>query len=507
MSFITKLHMKPNINKNSIPKEVVNISEILKNAGFETYLVGGSVRDLLLGLEPKDWDFCTSATPEQIVALFPRTFYENDFGTVGVVSYETDVELENCPETLKVIEVTPFRGESEYSDGRRPDRVTFGVSLQEDLARRDFTINAIAYDVSHEKIIDPFEGLKDLKDKNIRTVGNPDDRFGEDSLRLLRAVRIATQLEFNVSPETISSIIKNKEGIKRVSRERVRDELIKLFMCNTPMLGFIMLEYTGLLEFIMPELRFGIGMKQTQAHAYDVWGHLLRSLQCAADKNMSLDLRIAALLHDIAKPHTARKKPKSDENTFYGHDVVGERVSREILERLKFPKTQTEKICKLVRWHMFFSDPEAITLSAVRRMIANVSKENIWDLMDLRICDRIGTGRPKEDPYRLRKYHAMIEECLRDPLNVQMLKIDGKKIMEVTQETPGPRLGLLLNALMGIVFDNPEDNTEEKLVSHVTKLAKLDTKELAKLAEKGKDDLKAKDEEVLREINAKHRVK
>lgn len=495
------------IDKDMIPGEVTKISKILTDAGFEAYLVGGSVRDLLLRKTPKDWDLCTSATPEQIIALFPRTFYENNFGTVGVVTHETDQELEKVPESLRVVEVTPFRAESEYSDGRRPDQVKFGVKLEDDLSRRDFTINAMAYDVSHQNLIDLYGGQKDLKNKVIRAVGDANKRFQEDSLRLLRAVRIATQLEFNVSPETLESIIRNKEGIKRVSCERIRDELIKLFMCNTPMLGFIMLEYTGLLEFIMPELRLGIGMKQTQAHAYDVWGHLLRSMQCAADKNMNLDLRIASLLHDVAKPHTARWNSKKQENSFHGHEVVGEKVSREILNRLKFQQKQVEKITKLIRWHMFFSDPDQITLSAVRRMIANVGRENIWDLMDLRICDRIGTGRPKEDPYRLRKYHAMIEDCLRDPIDLSMLKIDGKKIMEVTHETPGPRLGLYLNALMGMVLEDPTQNTEEKLVSHVTNLSKLDMKKLKELSEKGKVDLKNKDEQVLKEINQRHRVK
>lgn len=495
------------LNKNLIPLEVINVCVKLSNAGFEAYIVGGSVRDLILGLEPKDWDVTTNAIPDQILALFPRAFYENDYGTVGVVTHETDEELDKVPESLRVVEVTPYRTESEYTDGRRPNEVKFGVSLEEDLKRRDFTVNTIAYDPTNDILKDMFDGIKDIKDKVIKTVGNPDDRFGEDSLRLLRAVRIATQLEFNVSPETISSIIKNKEGINRVSRERIRDELNKLFMCNTPMLGFITLEYTGLLEFIIPELRMGIGMKQTQAHAYDVWGHLLRSLQAATDKDYPLDMRIAALLHDIAKPHTARWDAKKGQNSFHGHEVVGERVSREILERLKYPQKMIDKITRLIRWHMFFSDPDQITPSAVRRMIANVGRENIWDLMDLRICDRIGTGRPKEDPYRLRAYHAMIEDCLRDPIDLKMLKLNGQQIMEVAYETPGPRLGLYLNALMGIVFDHPEDNTYEKLVSHVTELSKLDTKELKKMAEKGKSDLKEKDEEILKSIKAKHKVK
>jgi tRNA nucleotidyltransferase (CCA-adding enzyme) len=492
--------------KSKIPKEVSNIIKKLENAKYEAYIVGGSVRDILLGLMPKDWDITTNATPEQIVALFPRTFYENVYGTVGVVSYEADEELADIDKSLHVIEVTPYRSEGLYTDGRRPDEVVFGVNLAEDLARRDLTINAIAYNSTRDELVDLYDGVKDLESKTIRTVGEADFRFGEDSLRLLRAVRIATQLEFNISHETLESIIRNNKSLERVSRERVRDELTKLFMCNTPTLGFITLEYTGLLQYMIPELRLGIGMKQTVNHSYDVWGHLLRSMQAAADKGYDLDMRITALLHDIAKPHTARPKNK-DENTFYGHEVVGAKVSREILNRLKFPKDQIERICKLVRWHMFFSDPDQITLSAARRMIANVGKENIWDLMNLRICDRIGTGRPKEDPYRLRKYHAMIEECLRDPIDLKMLKIDGKKVIEVTGQTPGPKIGLVLNALMGEVLDKPELNNERYLVSRATELIKLEIKELVKLADKGKDSLKDEDEKMLKEINKKHNVR
>jgi tRNA nucleotidyltransferase (CCA-adding enzyme) len=492
--------------KHNIPLEVIRIIETLEEASFEAYIVGGSIRDILLGVKPKDWDVATNASPEEIISLFKRTFYENEFGTVGVVTYETDEEAINIDKSLHVIEITSYRAESDYSDGRRPDNVMFKATLEEDLSRRDFTINAVAYNPTKNATVDLFGGLDDLKNRVVKTVGSPDARFKEDYLRMLRAVRIATQLDFNLSHETLESIIKNSSLLSNVSRERVRDELIKLFMCNTPMIGFITLEYSGLLSDIIPELRLGIGMKQTVNHSYDVWGHLLRSMQCAADKDYDLDLRIAALLHDIAKPHTAKRKNDS-ENTFYGHEVVGAKVSREILLRLKFPKHQVDKITKLIRWHMFFSDPDQITLSAARRMITNVGRENIWELMNLRICDRIGTGRPKEDPYRLRKYHAMIEQCLLDPIDLKMLKIDGEKIIKVTHETPGPKIGLILNALMGEVFDDPSLNDIEILSKRAKELVNLDIKELSQLAEKGKNDLKDKDEQLLDKINKKHNVK
>ncbi len=501
---VLQFSMKINIDK--IPKEVLSICKKLEDSNFEAWIVGGSVRDLLLDKAPKDWDITTNAKPDEILSLFSRAFYENAYGTVGVVPYETDAELENTAEALKVIEITPFRGEGIYTDGRRPDEVIFGVSLDEDLKRRDFTINAIAYNPIKDIIKDNHEGLKDIESSTLRTVGNPDERFAEDSLRLLRAIRISTQLGFFISPETLDSIIKNKEGMQRVSCERVRDELIKLLMTDVPMLGFLTLEYTGLLAYIIPELRLGIGMTQTKAHSFDVWGHLLRSMQTAADKNWDLDMRMAALLHDIAKPHTARWVKATNQNSFHGHEVVGEKVSREILSRLKFPQKQIDKVSKLIRWHMFFSDPDQITLSAVRRMVANVSRENIWDLMNLRVCDRVGSGRPKEDPYRLRKYHAMIEEAMKDPINVSMLKIDGKKLMEALNEKPGPKIGLVLNALMAEVFENPEINTEEALVSYATNLIKLDIKELKKLAEKGKLEKDKKEIAEVQKINAKYKV-
>jgi tRNA nucleotidyltransferase (CCA-adding enzyme) len=489
--------------KDLIPKEVANIVKTLENKGFQAYLVGGCARDLLIGREPRDWDVATNANPEEIIASFPKTFYENDFGTVGVVNEDTE------DEKTRLVEVTPYRLEGVYSDFRHPDQVKFASDIKDDLKRRDFTINAIAINLSDTFIkdtVDLFGGIKDIKDKIIKTVGKPEDRFEEDALRMIRAVRLAVELGFTINIDTSNAIKKLAKNIDKISKERIRDEFERIILSDEPKKGIELLHDLGLLKYIAPELEKGIGVEQNQAHAYDVWEHLLRSLQHAADKKYPLDVRIAALFHDISKPETRRFSRETQQYTFYGHEVVGSRVTFKILERLKFPKKITDKVVKLIRWHMFFADTESITLSAVRRMINNVGRENIWDLMNVRICDRIGTGRPKENPYRLRKYKAMIDEALRDPITVKMLKIDGNRIMEITHVTPGPKIGLILNALMEEVLENPKLNTSEYLEKRAVDLINMPEKELRKLAEAGKSALEQKEAENIKEIREKHYV-
>ena len=218
-------------------------------------------------------------------------------------------------------------------------------------------------------------------------------------------------------------------------------------------------------------------------------------------------MRLSAIFHDISKPETKRFSREKGIITFYGHDVVGGRVTREIMERLKFPKELVDRVSMFVRWHMFFSDTEQITLSAVRRMISNVGKENIWDLIDLRICDRIGTGRPKEDPYRLRVYQSMVEQALKDPISLKMLKIDGKRIMDVTQETPGPKIGYILHALFNEVLDDPVKNSTEYLESRALHMKSLPIDELKALAEAGKEEMEEKNKELVKGIRKQFKVK
>ena len=482
-----------------IPKEVSIISDGLRQARFEAYLVGGCVRDLIIGLEPKDWDITTNANPERIQTLFPDSFYENEYGTVGVKTGSEDPKL-------AIVEVTPYRTESKYSDKRRPDAVAFGASLLEDLARRDFTINAIALEDSKGHLIDPYDGQKDIKDKLVRAVGQPSERFNEDSLRMLRAVRLVAELSFGIDGDTATAISKNSEHLGRVSRERVKDELVRILNSSQPMNALVLAQQLGILQYINADLIRGIGVKQNQAHSYDVFGHLMRTMQHAADKNWEFDIRLAGLFHDVSKPETRRWSEEKNEWTFHGHEVVGSRVTKKALEDLHFPRETIEKVVKLVRWHMFFSDPEQITLSAVRRMIKNVGEENIWDLLNLRICDRIGTGRPKEQPFRFRKYKAMVDQALRDPISVAMLKTGGEHIMEKFHVNPGPKIGWTLNALLEEILDDSDKNTEEYLDKRTGELLKLPEDELKKLGEAGKQKKEEAEEEEMKNIFEKHHV-
>lgn len=482
-----------------VPKEVSAVCSSLRAAGFEAYLVGGCVRDLFIHKTPKDWDVATNATPTQIQAVFPESFYENDFGTVGV---KTGSEFPS----LAVVEVTPYRTESGYSDKRRPDSVTFGQSLEEDLARRDFTINAIAYDDQAGVVIDPYKGQEDLQKGVLKTVGVATERFDEDALRLLRAVRLVSELNFALDSDTAAAIQAKSTNLEHISRERIRDEFVKMLNSPQPMTAISLCQQLGILSYISPELPKGIGVEQNQAHSYDVFGHLLRAVQHAADKEWGFDIRLAALFHDISKPETRRWSEEKKDWTFHGHEVVGARVTKKALEDLKFSRETIEKVTKLVRWHMFFSDPDQITLSAVRRMIRNVGEENIWDLLNLRICDRIGTGRPKEQPFRFRKYVAMVEEALRDPISVGMLKTDGNHLMKTFHVEPGPRIGWILNALLEEVLEDPKRNTIDYLDGKTKQLLVMSDEDLIKLSDSGKKKREEREEEELQKILDRNHV-
>lgn len=491
------------IKNIDIPKEVKDVSRALSLAGYQNYLVGGCVRDIILNKSPKDWDITTNANPEEIISLFPHTFYENSFGTVGIVN-------DNTPnETLRTIEVTPYRLEAEYSDFRHPNKVKWANNIEDDLARRDFTMNAIALSLDEAgkitDVVDPFNGINDIKDKLIRAVGNPTKRFQEDALRSLRAVRFVGELNFAIELDTQSAIIENSHLVENISKERVRDEFIKIIMSENPGISLDLLARLKLLKFISNELEKGIGVEQNKAHAYTVWEHLLRSLNHASKKGFPLHVRLASLFHDIAKPHT--KHIKNGQITFYGHEVVGAKISKKIMNDLRFPKEITEKVYKLVRWHMFFSDTEQITHSAVRRIIKNVGTDLIWDLMDTRTADRIGTGRPKESPYRLRKYYAMIEEVMRDPISVKQLKVKGGDVMKITGTNGGPHIGYILEILLSEVLQNPELNTSEYLNNRVKALYDLPGDELIKRGIKARRQNEGEEEKEVEKIRGEYGVK
>jgi len=499
----------------SVPEEVTRVTSQLQNNGYEAYLVGGCVRDLLLERTPNDWDVTTNATPEQIQEIFEHTFYENNFGTVGVVNDEITEKIENSVshetknklEALRTIEVTPYRTESKYSDDRRPDSISFSKKLEDDLIRRDFTINAMCYNPSNQELIDLHGGVADLQAKKIQTVGNPTERFNEDALRLMRAVRFSAQLGFDVSHETSIAIKKLHVKLSNISIERIKEEFNKIIMSDSPMDGILLLEKLSLLKYVCPEILITIGVDQNGSHVYDVYEHILRTLQHSADKGWPLDIRLAALFHDIAKPQTRRFSKEKGDYTFYGHEVVGSKMTSKILKRMKYSNEIVSRVTLLVRWHMFFSDPDQITLSAVRRIIRNVGgQDHVWDLIKLRICDRIGMGRPKERPYRLRQYEAMMDEAMRSPISVKDLKISGDDLIAEFHMKPGKRIGWILHALMRETLHKPENNNKTYLVKHVTQLNSLSDEELEDLYYEGKEAIDEAEELELREIRKKRKV-
>lgn len=481
-----------------VPADVLNVCIALKKAGFEAYLVGGCVRDLLIRREPKDWDVTTNATPEDIQSLFSETFYENSYGTVGVVTESADPRM-------KIVEVTPYRIESGYSNARHPDEVRFSSKLGDDLKRRDFTINAIAYDPDTGELVDKHGGREDLQRKVLVTVGYPQERFSEDALRMLRAIRIAAELNFAIDGQTAAGIAASAPQLEKISRERIRDEFVRILMSKQPIQAIYVAQKLGILKYVLPELEEGIGIDQNQAHSFDVFEHLLRSMQCAADKDWPLEVRLAALLHDIGKPATRRWSDEKKDWTFHGHEVVGAKMAAQILRNLRFPTETIDTVVSLIRWHMFFSDPDTVTLSAVRRIITSVGKDHIEDLLNLRICDRVGTGRPKEQPFRLRKYMSMVDEALRDPLTVGMLKIDGLKIMELG-EKPGPRIGWILHTLLEEVLDDPSKNTEDQLSERATSLMSETDEELKIKGVSGKDRREQEEASAVQKLREKHHV-
>lgn len=488
-------HMKQDL---SVPQEILDVHATLINAGYQAYLVGGCVRDLLLGREPKDWDITTNAKPEQIQALYEETFYENDYGTVGVVTQSENPKF-------KVIEITPYRIEGKYTNARHPDDVKFSDNLHDDLERRDFTINAIAYNPATGELVDEHGGQDDLRRKVLVTVGDAHKRFEEDALRMLRAIRIAAELDFAIDSTTMAGIAGNAAQLEKISKERIRDEFSRILMSPRPLQALYMAQKLGVLRYVVPELEEGVGCAQNQAHSFDVFEHLLRSMQHAADQEWPLDIRIAALLHDVGKPATREWSEEKKDWTFHGHDVVSSKMAKKILTNLKYPKDLIDKVTLLVRAHMFFSDPDEITLSAVRRLIARVGQENIGDLLNLRVCDRIGTGRPKAHPFRLRKYMSMIDEALRDPVSVGMLAIDGKRLIELG-EPAGPRVGWILHALLEEVLDDPAKNTGLYLEARAGEMMQMGDEPLREIGEAGKDRRAAEDEAAIAELRKKHHV-
>ncbi len=462
----------------TLPKEAQAIINSLQTAGFEAYAVGGSVRDILMGKATRGWDFTTSATPEEILKLFPDSFYDNQFGTVGVKIYESpsarpipgikkrDSGNLTDHEVSDIYEVTTYRSEQGYTDHRHPDKIKWGKTIQEDLSRRDFTINAIAAD--GKIIVDPYHGQKDLEAKIIRAVGDPNTRFAEDALRMMRAVRIAAELGFMIEEMTTSAIKTNAALLSNISAERVRDELFRLLGAPYGADGVLVLKNTGLLHFILPELEASFATPQKSPlrhHIHDVGTHSVMALKHTPSKDPLV--RLATLLHDFGKPKTFHKDT-SELITFYNHEVVGGRITRDIARRLRLSRRDLEKLVTLIRWHQFSVD-ERQTDAALRRFIRRVGKQNLADMLALRIGDRLGGGA-RETSWRLELFKKRLEEVQQQPFTVADLKVDGHDVMKEFNIKPGPKIGEILKELFAEVESGKLQNEREALLSRMKEL-------------------------------------
>lgn len=438
------------------PKEVKTVIKKVQGGGFEIFVVGGAVRDILMKKPVADWDFATNAVPAEILKIYPAAFYNNKFGTVGV---KTDIG---------VAEITTFRKEGKYADFRHPDIVKWGKTIEEDLARRDFTINALALSLAGE-IVDPFAGGKDLEKKLIRAVGDPTKRFSEDALRLIRAVRFAAQLEFIIEDKTFTAIARNAHLIKNISSERIADELFKILESQHPADGFLLLRNANLLAQILPELEKCFGVAQASPkrhHIWDVGTHSLKSLEFCPSKDPLV--RFATLIHDIGKPDVRKVTPEGI-TTFYNHEVVGAKIAKAIANRLHLSKKQRGRLVTLVRWHQFTVD-EATTAAAARRFIRRVGVNNIPDMIDLRAGDRLGGGLTEATSWRLKRFLKLVDQELNPPFSVSDLAISGHDVMKILAISPGPKVGQILNQLFEEVLDNRKKNTRAYLLKRLKEL-------------------------------------
>ena len=431
-----------------VPPGVRALIDRLVDAGPAAYVVGGSLRDALLGRAPADWDFATDARPNQLVALFPGAVYENRFGTVAI-RREDDV-----------FEVTTFRTEHEYADFRRPHRIEFGDDLEADLARRDFTVNAIAWgrgpgDAANA-LADPFGGQDDIAARTLRAVGDPNARFREDALRMVRAVRLAATLGFAVAPATLAAIEANADLVAHLSGERIGAELGKLLAAPQPSVGLRLAERTGLLAVIAPELAAQRGIPQNKLPGEDLWDHTLRAVDAAPAERPIV--RLAALLHDIGKPATLA------DGHFPHHPAVGADLADALLRRLRYPRAAADEVVHLVRHHMFEVDPDA-TDTAVRRFIQRVGPEHLDALFALRRADDIGSGAPPDDP-ETDAFRARIDRELHaaHPLDRSALALDGSDLIAELGLAPGPRLGRVIAELLDRVLADPGLNERGSLL-------------------------------------------
>ncbi len=441
-----------------MPKAVRKVLERLTERGFRAFLVGGCVRDMLRGVAPQDFDVATSARPQDVQKSFARVIPTGiQHGTVMVLSGGEKVE------------VTTFRTEGAYEDGRRPSSVEFHSDVTADLSRRDFTINAMAFDPVKGELVDPFGGQRDLEDGVVRCVGEPSARFAEDGLRPLRAVRLCAALGFSLDLPTEHAIAPAVPVFKKVSCERVRDELLKLLVSARPAYGLELLHRTQLLQAFLPELEAQVGISQDERYAHDVFGHTLATVQQSPP---SAELRLAAMLHDVAKPRTA--VPKNGGHDFPDHESLGETMARAICQRLKLPNRTIELVATLVRHHRV--DPLfGATDAALRRFVARVGEANVEPLFALAIANKRGYGRHVDEAVaQVRTIDERVQKLLaqRPPLSARQLALDGNAIMRVLGVGPSAIVGEATRFLLEQVLDDPGRNQVDRLTELLRTWAK-----------------------------------
>ena len=440
----------------NIPDYVLNIATTLHKGGYQAWIVGGSIRDLIIDRPAYDYDLATNALPERVMKLIKRTVPTGiKHGTVTVVTDSGNVE------------VTTFRKEGKYTDARRPDSVTYSQSILEDLSRRDFTINGIAYNPITGELLDPLDGRSDIRGGIIRTIGDPVERFLEDGLRPFRACRFASQLDFTIEDNTFNAIPECLERTAMVSVERVREEFIKIIQSKKPSKGIELLRESGLLNLFIPELLTGYGIDQNKFHRYDIYYHNLYSCDAADPENYVL--KLAALFHDIGKFYAKRDVQKGEsgkKSVFYNHEIVGSAVTKKILKRLKFSNSDIRFITHLIRNHMFHYTNQWSD-GAVRRFIRKVELENLESLFELRKADRIGNGLKKGESRSIINLRNRITRVLEkaNAITVKDLAVNGHDIMNKFNIGPGPSIGKILNSLLEEILDDPDKNTKETLLA------------------------------------------
>jgi len=447
-----------------VPKDALGLCDKLRASGKRAWIVGGCVRDMLLGREVSDWDLCTDARPDELMRIFPRAIPTGiEHGTVTVVV------------AGKHYEVTSLRGEGAYTDGRRPDSVHCVDDITADLARRDFTVNAIAIDPLTAAIIDPFDGQKDLEAKVLRAVGDPRERFSEDGLRVLRAARFVATLELSLDAATEQAIEPTLDTFRKVSAERVRDEWVKTMKARRPSRAFDVMRRTGILGVTCPELLEGWGMEQNKYHAYDVWRHGMECMDaCAGAGKSDPILRIAALLHDVGKPRSRAHSDKTNDWTFYDHERIGAEIAEPICTRLRFSNDERARIVDLVRHHLFHYSAEWSD-ATVRRWIRRVGKDRVQDLYAINEADVRGKGKDCSlDLAALAGLKAHVEKVLLagDALSTRDLRVNGRDLMQELGVKPGRLVGELLEALLEAVVSDPAENDRELLLAKARGLLK-----------------------------------